>query len=202
MCAGEANQLPEKLTLTYWNEQVVEAGTTIKGQVRIIKRQIGLLVDFFGLKRKRDLITFSMQGQKLADTTIISQYKSMLRRIATGRLKVGRPMSIMDTLLTRYPHVFRGGTLTSMGRDAHDRIRREMTTFIQDCQEDADRLAAKLSSQETPVDLDPNDPEKLLGKSVLVSGAHWGETGRWYTGIVQAYAPKRRGLKRKFYQCL
>ena len=85
----------EKLTIEYWNEHVVDAGATVKGQVRIIKRQIGLLVDFFGLKRKRDLISFSIQGRKFAESTIISQYKGLLRRIAPGKLVVGKPMTII-----------------------------------------------------------------------------------------------------------
>ena len=75
-----------------------------------------------------------------------------------------------------------------------------MMDLIRSCQDDAAKLAAKIAAG-GETNGDPNDPHGLIGKSVLVSGAHWGENGVWYNGMVQSYAPKRRGLKTKFYHC-
>ena len=111
----------------------------------------------------------------------------------------GKPRAIIDSLLCS-PHVFRSGTLSAKGKEAHAKIKLEMMTLIKSCQEDADKLSSKIAEAGAPTG-DPNDPHKLLGKSVLVSGTHWGEPGVWYTGVVQSYEPKRRGLKTKFYHC-
>ena len=107
---GEAKQLRKKLTLEYWQNSVVATGTTLKGQVhthhpdpiqtitpytnpypiqvRIIKRQMTMLIDFYGLKRKRDLIAYTLSGTKFSEKEIVTQYVQLLRRIQNGKLKV------------------------------------------------------------------------------------------------------------------
>ena len=88
VCTGEANQLRDKLNMKFWEEEVVGAGTPLKGQVRLIRRHVSLLVDFYGLKRKRDLLTFKVQGRQLSEQTIVRLWKGVLRRIETRKLKV------------------------------------------------------------------------------------------------------------------
>ena len=159
-----------------------------------------MLVHFYGLNRKRDLLAYSLAGTKFSEKEIIAQYVKLLERIRSGKLKVGKPQAIIDSLLCRFPHVFRQGTLSVSGKAAHDRIKTKMLKLIKDCKDDADRLAAKIAAGD-PTTGDVNDPHMLLGKSVLVSGTHWGEPGVWYNGVVQSYAPKRPGLKTKYYHC-
>ena len=159
-----------------------------------------MLVEFYGLKRKRDLISYLMGGNNFSPEEIVGQYVELLERIRTGKLIVGKPRTIIDSLLSRFPHVCRKGTLSASGKEAHDRIKVKMLQLIKDCQEDADKLAAKIADDGSPVG-DVNDPHMLIGKSVLVSGTRWGEPGVWYTGLVERYSPKRRGLKTKYYHC-
>ena len=98
--------------------------------------------------------------------------------------------------------MFRGATLSAAGKRANDKIRDEMEEFVRSCQEDADALMRKNARREgTNEGLDPNDPNQLLGRTVLMPGSHWGEPGRWYVGKVLSYGPKQRGRKRKFYKC-
>ena len=58
-------------------------------QVRIIKHQMNMLVEFYGLKRKRDLIAYSLGGTKFAEAEIVAQYVQLLQRIHSGKLFVG-----------------------------------------------------------------------------------------------------------------
>ena len=159
-----------------------------------------MLVEFYGLKRKRDLIAYSMGGNKFSPGEIVGQYVQLLERIRSGQLTVGKPRSIIDSLLSRFPHVFRKGTLSASGKAAHDRVKAKMIQLVQGCQKDADKLAAKIAADGAPCG-DPKDPHMLLGKAVLVNGTRWGEPGVWYNGIVESYGPKRRGLKTNFYHC-
>ena len=159
-----------------------------------------MLVDFYGLKRKRDLISYTLGGTKFSEGEIVEQYVQLLGRIQSGKLKVGQPQAIIDSILRRSPHVFRKGKLSAAGKRAHDKIKAEMEQLIQSCQEDAAKLRSKISDEGETTG-DPNDPNMLLGKSVLVNGSYWGENGTWYNGVVESYGPKRRGQKRKFYHC-
>lgn len=159
-----------------------------------------MLVEFYGLKRKRDLIAYSMGGNNFSSEEIVGQYVALLERIRLGKLKVGKPQSIIDSLLSRFPHVFRKGTLSAAGKAAHDRIKAKMQKLVKDCQQDADKLAAKIAADGGPCG-DKNDPHMLIGKAVLVNGTRWGEPGVWYNGVVERYGPKRRGLKTNFYHC-
>ena len=159
-----------------------------------------MLVEFYGLKRKRDLIAYSLGGTNFSPQEIVAQYVALLERIRLGKLTVGKPRAIIDSLLSRVPHVFRKGTLSGTGKAAHDRIKAKLLQLVKDCQEDADKLAAKIAADGSPGG-DANDPHMLLGKSILVNGTRWGETGVWYTGIVERYAPKRPRLKTKYYHC-
>ena len=53
MCQSEAHRLRDQLSVAAWDSYVRHNHLSKKNQVRVIRRNISLLVDFYGMKRKR-----------------------------------------------------------------------------------------------------------------------------------------------------
>ena len=134
-------------------------------------------------------MAYSAGGQKFSNETIIRQYEILLRRIERNELTIGKPSRLIDTLLKGQAHVFRSGTLTTEAKKLHAKRRSKYLKMIDDCKDDVKKMKSKITVARKL--RKGKDPDKLIGRRVLVPGEHWGIHGLWYTGVITKWVTWR-----------
>ena len=223
---GTARSLKRQLNIRYWDNYVKEMDGNLGTVVKQIKRNVKILMQFYGQKRS-DLLAYSSGGEKFSNEVIIRSYRALLLRIEGGLLKVGNPTDLIGALMSD-THVFRGGTLTKDAKKLATKTKNKYLDMIKECEDEAAKLAARnaLSKQRKTSRKGDKDPYKFVGRKVLIPSDHWDQAGNmitlsvcclpclivhmrtylsvcvtaligmWYSGLITKYTSYRKGPRR------
>ena len=200
---GPAVTLGEHLTVSDWDAEVARIKSDqplsrwTKVVVKQIKTNVGILITFYGHKRA-DLMAYSAGGIKFSDEVLMRQYRLLVKRLESGALVLGKCQDVVGTLMAD-AHIFRGGKMNAVARKARAKRMEEVKEMIKSCEADAAMIKSKRLNQTSYVDpnANPNDPDNMIGRRVMVPGANWNQSDRWYSGIVVNYNRRRKryGIK-------
>lgn len=130
-------------------------------------------------------------GTKFSAENIITQYENLLRRVVDGELKLGKMISILDSVLND-PHVFRSTRQTAASKKLMQTRRQHIQKIIDECK--AKAAVLKTKNREARHSTRKVDP--VLGQRVLVPGSRW-NLGGYFAGTVTRRGKFRPRRERK-----
>ena len=118
-------------------------------------------------------------GTNFSQDNIIAQYEHLLQRIASNDFKIGRMMSVIDTVL-RDAHVFRDSRENTASKKLTAARKLRIQKMIEECRVKATALKTKhLAARRSTHKVDP-----VLGQRVLLPGDRW-DLADYYAGVVE-----------------